>query len=276
MTDEELKLQHQEELTELARTIGAEIDTINNNCMKWGSDNTYQRFMMTTPMVMDVLKHVLQNPSLRDKLREAFNQEWYESANTRRLLYPTEKPSAKETQEGLLQSIESCLAVCRKQIRLSSFFSSSPDELALANVVDDMGKLLWQLRFAKMKDLRLDRDKQHLFDQSLHSVGSFVAVRPCGKEYEKKTYLGILLGDFPMGVSYSLSKEDPDVIEVKLAHGNPAMYVPSLKKTIFGCESWWHEIKQPDDLKDISDEDINSTWYVQALKAMDENKQENA
>lgn len=274
MTEEELKLQHHEELTELARTIGAEIDTINNNGKKWGLDNTYQRFMMTTPMVMDVLKHVLQNPSLCDKLREAFDQDWYESANTRRLLYPTERPTAKEMQEGLMQSIESCLAVCRKQIRLSSFFSTEPDELALANAVDDMGKLLWTLRFAKMKNLRLNWDKQYLFDQSMYDVGGFVAVRPCGKEYEGKTYLGILLGEFPQGVSYSQSKEDPDVIEVKLSHGNPAMYVPSLKKTIFGCESWWNKIKQPEDLKDISDEDINSTWYVQALKAMNDKEQE--
>lgn len=275
MTEEELKLQHHEELTELARTIGAEIDEINNNGRKWGGDNTYQRFMMTTPMVMDVLKHVLQNPSLRDKLRDAFDQEWYESANTRRLLYPTEKPTEKETQEGLMQSIESCLAVCRKQIRLSDFFSTIPDNLALANVVDDMGKLLWKMRFAKMKDLRLDWDKQHLFNQSMYNIGGFVAVRPCGKEYNGKTYLGILLGDFPQGVGYRQSNEDPDVIEVRLVHGNPAMYVPSLKKTIFGCESWWHKIKQPEDLKDITDEDINSTWYVHAMKAMDD-KQENA
>lgn len=279
MTEEELKLQHHEELTELARTIGAEIDKINNNGWKWGSSNTYQRFMVTTPMVMDVLKHVLQNPSLCDKLREAFDQEWYESASTRRLLYPTEKPTAKETQEGLMQSIEGCLAVCRKQIKLSTFFSSSPDELALANAVDDMGTLLWKMRYAKMKELRLDFSRNRLFDQGLHNVGDFVAVRPCGKEYEGKTYLGVLLGDFPMGVSYSQSKEDPDVIEVKLSHGNPAMYVSSLKKTIFGCESWWHKIKQPEDMKNISDEDINSTWYVQAMKAMKamgDNKPENA
>ena len=274
MTEKELKLQHQEELTELARTIGAEIDEINSNGYKWGSDNTYQRFMITTPMVMDVLKHVLQNQSLSDKLREAFDQEWYESANTRRLLYPTEQPTAKETQEGLMQSIESCLAVCRKQIKLSAFFSSSPDELALANAVDDMGKLLWKMRCAKMKELRLDWNNEHLFNQGLHNVGDFVAVRPCGKEYEGKTYLGILLGDFPMGVAFSQSKTDPDVIDIQLSHGNPAMYVPSLKKTIFGCESWWHEIKQPEDLKDISDEDINSTWYVQVLKAMNDKEQE--
>lgn len=267
--NEELKLQHQEELTELARTIGAEIDEINTEGRKWGSRNTYQRFMITTPMVMDVLKCVLQNPSLCDKLRDAFDQEWYESANTRRKLYPTEEPTAKEMHEDLMQSIESCLAVCRKQIRLSSFFSSSPDELALANAVNDMGKLLWKLRFTKMKDLRLNWDKQYLFDQSIYDVGGFVAVRPCGNEYEGKTHLGILLGNFPQGVSYSQSKEDPDVIEVKLSHGNPAMYVPSLKKTIFGCESWWHEIKQPEDMKNITDEDINSTWYVQALKAIE-------
>lgn len=274
MTDKELKLQHHEELMELARTIGAEIDNIINMGHKWGGTNTYQRFMMTHPRVMDVLKQVLQNPDMQDKLREALDQDWYESANAHRFLYPTEKLTTKEIQEDLIESVEACLAVCRKQIRLSSFFSSNADELALSNAVDDMGKLLWQLRYAKMKDLRLNWDKQHVFEQSMYDVGSFVAVRPCGKEYEGKTYLGILLGEFPMGVSFSQSATDPDVIEAKLSHGNPAMYVPSLKKTIFGCESWWQKIKKPEDLKDITDEDINSVWYMQVLKAMDEKKNE--
>jgi hypothetical protein len=46
---------------------------------------------------------------------------------------------------------------------------------------------------------------------------------------------------------------------------NPAMYVFSLKKVILGVSSWWQRIKKPEDLKQITEEDINSVWYVQAL-----------
>ena len=41
--------------------------------------------------------------------------------------------------------------------------------------------------------------------------------------------------------------------------------VPELKKIIYGCESWWHEISSADDFSGISDEDINNTWYVKLL-----------
>ena len=42
--------------------------------------------------------------------------------------------------------------------------------------------------------------------------------------------------------------------------------MPELKKIIYGCESWWHEITSVEELKDITDSDIDNTWYVQLLK----------
>jgi hypothetical protein len=53
---------------------------------------------------------------------------------------------------------------------------------------------------------------------------------------------------------------------------NPAIYVPALKRLVFGAGSWWGEIKTEDDLKEITDKDINDVWYVQALKALDGGK----
>ena len=49
---------------------------------------------------------------------------------------------------------------------------------------------------------------------------------------------------------------------------NPAIYVFDLQRIIFGAESWWGIIENPEELKDITDDDINNIWYVKALKAM--------
>jgi len=49
---------------------------------------------------------------------------------------------------------------------------------------------------------------------------------------------------------------------------NPAIFVPELKKIIYGCESWWREIESVDDFTSISEEDIENTWYVKLLKSL--------
>lgn len=98
----------------------------------------------------------------------------------------------------------------------------------------------------------------------LHS-SKWVSIAPCN---EKKTYLGILLGDMALGVTVQLNKET-NILHVGPGHFNPAIYVPDLNKVIFGCESWWSEIEKPEDLKQITDQDINNTWYVKALKELE-------
>jgi hypothetical protein len=49
---------------------------------------------------------------------------------------------------------------------------------------------------------------------------------------------------------------------------NPAIFVPTLGKLLYGCELWWSKISSPDDLRTISDADIDNVWYVQALKSL--------
>ena len=96
--------------------------------------------------------------------------------------------------------------------------------------------------------------------------GKLVKVRPCGKEYGNKTYLGFLLGDLPIGLYIT---HNPETLEMKVSTtGNPAIYVPELGKIRFGMESWWGEIESPEELKDISDDDISNTWYVKLLQEM--------
>lgn len=49
---------------------------------------------------------------------------------------------------------------------------------------------------------------------------------------------------------------------------NPAIFVPELKKIIYGCESWWKTIQSVDEFSKISNEDINNTWYVKLLQSL--------
>jgi hypothetical protein len=59
------------------------------------------------------------------------------------------------------------------------------------------------------------------------------------------------------------------VLEVGLAMHNPAIWVPDLKRIVFGMESWWGVIDNPDDLKQITDADIQNVWYVKALQGLE-------
>lgn len=55
---------------------------------------------------------------------------------------------------------------------------------------------------------------------------------------------------------------------------NPAIFVPELKKIIYGCESWWKTIRSVDEFSKISNEDINNTWYVKLLQSMNQPEEE--
>lgn len=99
---------------------------------------------------------------------------------------------------------------------------------------------------------------------SLYKQGGLAKVRPCGDEYENKTYLGFFLGELPTS---SIARFSPNTGELTVGTvGNPAIFVPALNKIIYGYESWWSRIENEDDLKDISDSDIQNVWYVKAFR----------
>ena len=98
-----------------------------------------------------------------------------------------------------------------------------------------------------------------------HEVGSWVSIRPVGDD---KTYLGVYLGDQILEAMHSYNLESKELSIYP--HTNPAIYVPDLKKVVWGCESWWGTIDFPDDLKKISDIDIQNIWYVKVLKELAE------
>jgi hypothetical protein len=105
----------------------------------------------------------------------------------------------------------------------------------------------------------------------------FVSVRPCDTEkYPDGTYLGILLGDLPINWFAQYDKETKK-ISIN-GYGNPAILVLGKDGIplgiVYGAGSWWGEIKGPEDLEDITDEDIQNVWYVKALKVLTKQKEE--
>lgn len=107
--------------------------------------------------------------------------------------------------------------------------------------------------------------------QDWRKVGSqLVRIRPCSDEFGGKTFLGLYLGDIARTVTCFRNRTS-GVLGICLGGHNPAIWVPSLKRVIFGCESWWSKIESEEQLRKISDEAIDGIWYVQALKALNGN-----
>lgn len=103
-------------------------------------------------------------------------------------------------------------------------------------------------------------------------IGRFVSIRPCGEEYKGKTFLGLYLGDQPIDILVSHNAESK-VLSVNF-FTNPAIFVFDLNKIVYGCESWWKLITDENDLKAITDADIENVWYMKALKTLTKEKQE--
>lgn len=105
-------------------------------------------------------------------------------------------------------------------------------------------------------------------DDPLVEAGSLVKVRVANKNpKEQGTHLGIYLGRIALGKA-AYWNEEAGVLKFLVGHYNPAMWVPALGRIVKGCESWWGPIKSEDELREITDEDINDIWYVKLLKGL--------
>ena len=96
---------------------------------------------------------------------------------------------------------------------------------------------------------------------SMREVGKLVRVRLCDDD---KTYLGVYLGELARA-PMAYTRSDSQNLIVSL-YQNPALYVPALSRIVRGDESWWSIIESEDDLRDISNDDIASQWYVRLVK----------
>lgn len=105
---------------------------------------------------------------------------------------------------------------------------------------------------------------EEVFSLNERAPGQLARVRPCGDNPEGRTYLGFFLGELPTQpyASYQIKER---VLKVGMA-ANPAIYVPELGRIVWGAESFWSRVSSKDALREISDKDISSQWYVQALR----------
>lgn len=89
---------------------------------------------------------------------------------------------------------------------------------------------------------------------------------------ETRTHLGFFLGDIPMSAAVSYNHEGKTLKVLPFA--NPAIFVPELGKIVFGCESWWRRIDRVEDAANITDQDIENTWYMRMLREMNRKDEE--
>ena len=72
-------------------------------------------------------------------------------------------------------------------------------------------------------------------------------------------------------MGHSIS-HNPESKELNVSFvSNPGIFVFDLSKIIYGMESYWGIIDSEDDLKKITESDINDIWYVKALKELTNN-----
>lgn len=111
----------------------------------------------------------------------------------------------------------------------------------------------------------IENEEVKIYD--LYKAGTLCKIRPCGDEYKGKTYLGIYIGELPIGIT-NCFKRDTKILHNGIMQ-NPGIFVPELKKIIYGYESWWSIKESAEDFKELTDEDIENTWYVKLLRSME-------
>ncbi|MBP3707112.1 MAG: hypothetical protein J6J36_00685 [Clostridia bacterium] len=170
-----------------------------------------------------------------------------------------------------LKSMPEYAELCSEEIqKVSNWLENSTKKHNLMRGIccDDFENAWLEYPIA-VKEIKTDK-----FDYNkgfCHKMGSLVKIKPCGEEYQNKTYLGFYIGDMPTQI-YSSYNPNTNILEVK-KDGNPAIFVPELKKIIFGYESWWGEIESEKELKEITEDDINNVWYVKLLHKLCETKE---
>jgi len=103
--------------------------------------------------------------------------------------------------------------------------------------------------------------------------GDLVSVRPYGEKYENKTYLGILLGELPLSVIGEWNSQAGE-LKISRCMYNPMIFIPEAKSIVFGCGSWWGRIENEEQLRQITDADIQDNWYVKLLRTMSRAEEE--
>lgn len=115
--------------------------------------------------------------------------------------------------------------------------------------------------------LTINELKNEKINVSSSKCGALCEIQPCAEEYKGKSFIGVYLGSLPYTFSSSFDSESGVLTNYPVT--NPAIFVPELKKIIYGCESYWRLIDSIEDFKGITEEDIQNVWYIQLLKQME-------
>lgn len=153
---------------------------------------------------------------------------------------------------------------------MKHLFSDDKAERTLAELNVNTTNLLRLIKLSELKEVKPPSNKAIERDY-MHREPHLVKIRPCAEQYDNKTFLGLYLGEIALSVSIGIEENK---IHCNFASHNPAIYIPEIGKIIYGCESWWGAIKNPEELKNISDKDIQNVWYVKAMAATLEQRKE--
>lgn len=170
-----------------------------------------------------------------------------------------------ENNQKLLEEVQRAKEPIKDFNTYKHLWSEDVAERTLAELNQTLARIEFYLKLAELKEV------EHPKEKALRSVflggktGDLVRIKPCAEEYKGKTYTGFLVGDLATGSSICIKDEK---IACEWSNYNPAIFVPELGKVIMGYESWWGVIKSEDDLRQITQDDIDNVWYVKFLKAI--------
>ncbi len=146
---------------------------------------------------------------------------------------------------------------------LGKKFKEEQERTGEVKLVED---LEYPLEISGVEIRPIRRGNRGLFPT--HTIGCMVGVRPVDKQYEGKTFLGVYLGNLPVEIIAGYQTKLKNIVVNTLE--NPGIFVPELNKVIYGDESWWGEIESEEQLRQITDDDIQNVWYVKALHELGE------
>lgn len=168
-------------------------------------------------------------------------------------------------KDQLIDELKSAQEQLKNYNKFLDLFNDEDDPKGiLTRLKRTIGRIQMLVEANDIKELSHPKNKA-LQKPVFGEIGALVKVRPCGEEYGNKTYLGFLIGEIALGSSITTID---DKIQLNFSGYNPAMFVPELKKVIYGAESWWSVIKSEDELKEITDDDIENVWYVKLFKSL--------
>lgn len=175
-------------------------------------------------------------------------------------------------KEDLIQEIAKAKVIVGDYNKIGHLFSDDEGKRTLAELNQTLGRIEMIMKASDIKELAHPKNKA-IEKPMFGNKGCLVKIRPCGEEYGNKTYLGFLIGEIAVGSSVTIFD---DKIQLNFSGHNPAIFVPELGKVIYGYESWWGQIKSEDELKQITNEDIDNVWYVKLMRKMAESKESKA